>query len=62
MKVAYLCPCTFPHTDNPVLIWVEDLPHLAHWLRVCSGGGEVTIQVQPPEEASPAIVSLCCVW
>lgn len=57
----YLCPGALSDADNPVLVGVEDLPHLAHGLGVSGGGGEVTVQVQPPKEASPAVVPLGCV-
>lgn len=57
----HLCPGALPDTDNPVLVGVKDLAHFAHGLGVCGGGGEVAIQVQPPKQASPAIVPLCSV-
>jgi hypothetical protein len=31
--------------------------HLAHWLWVCGAGGEVAVQVQPPIQATPAVVA-----
>jgi len=58
---VHLCPGALPDTDNPVLVGVKDLAHFAHGLGVCGGGGEVAIQVQPPKQASPAIVPLCSV-
>ena len=58
---AYLCPSTLSDTDNPVLVGVEDLPHFAHRLGVCGGGGEVPIQVQPAKQTSPAVVALSSV-
>ena len=57
----HLCPGTLSDTDNPVLVGVEDLPHFAHGLGVCGGGGKVPIQVQPPKQTSPAVVALSSV-
>lgn len=61
ITATHLCSCTLAHTNNPVLVGVEDLPHFAHWLGVSGRRWEVTIQVQPPKQSSPAIVPLCCV-
>ena len=54
----HLGPGTLPHTDDTVLVWVEDLAHLAHWLRVSGGRGEVSVEVQAAKQAAPAIVAV----
>ena len=54
---SYLRPGALPDGDDPILLWVEDLPDLAHGLRVRRRCGEVSRGVQTAKQAAPAIVA-----